>query len=359
MGINSCVSRDKLLPISPLSPGKIFSKALKITGTIATAVFLILTVVGAQGFAQGSCLGLLISGITGLGLLFLVFVFVVSKEILRKKAHKERLEENPAFHLKNHKNSTNLLENTTDCPVSVSQIDMEPLGQKESTVPVAEGPHPPLSSPAQQALQFAEAYLRTHSGSVSHYAWEKGFLSPPINEKLSMLYDLTLAKNRELRVAIGTAPRDKVRYPRRGSWKQVNRLAKEHMQLAFATSYFTLQELQGYRERFPNVRSDLEVISASMACYRNTYYLMPFSYYLMRFLHINCVNPPDERAQSAREALFYTPETRECHFRILYNSFCELARWHLGDPNQIKNPSEEYAFLCSNQDLNPGFQEPC
>ncbi|AFS22799.1 putative membrane protein [Chlamydia psittaci VS225] len=276
---------------SETSQGVCRSKSLKISlAVLAVAIPIILMVVGGLGLAGSAGLGLLIFG----GIVLAVMGLVAATAFIRSKQF---------------------------IPVSgESGMGLQPC--------------PELTAEGRAALDNAMQKLNQERDTLQPPNW--GGLREPVNPDISHLLSLKSRKNNEVLELLHTDENGRVAFPDDAASRDpvlINAVT-ELMELSFAVSMYSLRDLEAYRERFPEVTSNLEALSRQESAYYKTFYQMSLSYSLLRHLHMYSQNDVSDADIASRRDRFYQEGTPEFQWRSLYNCFCQQARWYIGNEQE-------------------------
>ncbi|MEF9497089.1 hypothetical protein [Chlamydia sp. 04-14] len=288
------------------------SKTIKISVLVGLAALsIIFIVLGALNLAGGASLALLICGSVYLSF----FVFGV---LLAKLVKKQQL--------------TTIFTSTLEIPRQ-----------------------PVLNSKAEAALAYASNRLDAERDGIELSPWVG--LRPPMNEDISYLMNLRSDKYQEVLAFLQTDASDSSKIifptPEAASNPEFTSAVTELLQLSFAIGIYSLRDLESYRERY-DVESNLEALARQNSAYYRTFYMMSTAYSLQRSLHMYCSHRVSQEDIEARRSRFYQEGTVESEWRSLYNSFCEQARWYLGNEEEA-DQRECRLIKHSKADLDPSF----
>ncbi|AGE75140.1 putative membrane protein [Chlamydia psittaci 03DC35] len=254
---------------------------------LAVAIPIILMVVGGLGLAGSAGLGLLIFG----GIVLAVMGLVAATAFIRSKQF-----------------------------IPGSGIGLQPC--------------PELTAEGRAALDNVMQKLNQERDTLQPPNW--GGLREPVNPDISHLLSLKSRKNNEVLELLHTDQNGRVAFPDDAASRDpvlINAVT-ELMELSFAVSMYSLRDLEAYRERFPEVTSNLEALSRQESAYYKTFYQMSISYSLLRHLHMYSQNDVSDADIASRRDRFYQEGTPEFQWRSLYNCFCQQARWYIGNEQE-------------------------
>ncbi|ASD30696.1 hypothetical protein [Chlamydia abortus] len=296
INLSRLCSCPNLTKNSETSQGVCQSKSLKVSlAILAIAIPIILMVVGGLGLAGSASSGLLIFGGISLAVLGLVV-------------------------------ATSCIRSRQSVPVS-EEVGFIPREEEEREPQ----PCPELTAEGRVALNNAMEKFDEERDTLPLSDW--GGLRDPVNPDISRLLTLKDRKNNEVLELLHVDRNGRLAFPDDEASRDpvlVNAVT-ELMELSFAVSMYSLRDLEAYREKFPEVTSNLEALSRQESAYYKTFYQMSLSYSLLRHLHMYSQNDVSAADIASRRDRFYQEGTPEFRWRSLYNCFCQQARWYIGN----------------------------
>ncbi|QVE49616.1 hypothetical protein H9Q19_05290 [Chlamydia crocodili] len=231
------------------------------------------------------------------------------------------------------------------------------LIKKKSILPLprSETIQPALSAQGEAALDYARNQLDRERDTIEPIEWVG--MRAPMNNDISYLVNLRTKKHEEILNVLRVDNSDHLQFIDNESWgnQRFTSAVTEFLQLSFAIGIYSLRDLETYRERY-NVDSNLEALARQNSAYYKTFYMMSTAYSLVRHLYLYCNRENISQEDiTARVSRFYEEGTVESEWRSIYNSFCEQARWYLGD-EQVADQRECRLIKHSKADLDPDFR---
>ncbi|MEF9520048.1 hypothetical protein SBV45_03935 [Chlamydia crocodili] len=220
-------------------------------------------------------------------------------------------------------------------------------------LPRSEVTQPALNAGAEGALAYANQQLDQERETIEPVEWTG--LRPPLNTDISYLLTLRSRKHQEVLDLLHIDDSERLTFPsyQDATDPTLTNTVTEFLQLSFAISIYSLRDLATYRERY-NVESNLEALARQNSAYYKTFYMMSTAYSLVRHLQMYCGGDISQEDIEARKSRFYQEGTVESEWRSIYNSFCQQARWYLG--NEAEADQRECRLIKhSRADLNPRF----
>ncbi|WP_375793452.1 hypothetical protein O1W69_04980 [Chlamydia sp. 12-01] len=219
--------------------------------------------------------------------------------------------------------------------------------------------HPILNVQGNAALQYVTRRLDSEKNTIQPISWRECY--SPNNKDISYLYTLRQEKYVEilnlLHINESLDDPKKLRFPNKeaASDETLTSAITEYLQLSFAISVYSLQDLKVFRINYSFPHSNLELLVNRKYPYSQSFYVMSDAYKLIRHLERFCEEAPTQEESQYRIARFYEAGTVESEWRALFNCFCEQARWYLGD-EQLVREREERLLSHSRVDLDPNFK---
>ncbi|WP_348664108.1 hypothetical protein [Chlamydia vaughanii] len=334
------------------------SRSAKIAKAAAGIVSVLLIVIGVVGIAVGASGGLFIASAVGLVLGAVLLVSLASvmlvSSIQAKRAKRKlevKLEEVPLAP------EEELTVKPKEKPV------VHPAPQEKPTPPKDfEIGEKPLTSP-----ETADVCARTHSildqdemDWLPRFLWRNEGIIAPSQPLLTEYYMFCKRRFSILCDSLKKDANNKYHYP---TGKQAKEKFLENannaMEAAVLLGNSVVRDLCSRAEDYlEDTETDLEALASQDHHFHRTMPLPSSVYIFIRFFHENCSEKLDKATKDAAKARFYTPGTPEYKFRLLYNDYCKLIRWRIGDPSFAKSEQEREIYAYSEEDTGPDFRQP-
>ncbi|WP_348664099.1 hypothetical protein [Chlamydia vaughanii] len=317
-------------------------KLFKISGVISAIISIAYIVIGALGIAGTGGVVLMAAGSLILGALLAIGLLgIIGVRVLTRKLEERAFPPPPP--------PTPLRGKERPCGVVTALV--HPARRRI-----------PIWVPCSTTYKARDAAFKLPVACKYSFEWSNCGVNYPLDTRIGPEFSYNLMQCTKIMNFLGEDDNRRPHYPstEEAKKKLLNLFEKStntaarfvHMSFDDACIYASSHKL------FDPSALRIKILSHENLHFKLTFFVLPWWYYFIRFLHLNCAETLDDDQKQKIEEQFYTPGTAENRFRELYNDFCKRARLFLEGESQAEGRLEEQLFLCSKEDLNPDFQQP-